>query len=90
VYQFNESQAYDSGAWNSSRVKAYMNTTGMDTGGDASSQLMNEGSWYATGADSGCQRINFYLEDGDGGAGTGFQIDIDSTYWANCTVYYKG
>lgn len=90
VYQFSQLQAYDGGAWNASRVDAWMNTTGMAVGGDAASQLMEKGNWYSEGADANTQRINFYLKDGDGGAGDGFQINIDSTYWANCSVYYKG
>jgi len=89
VYQFTKSQAYDNDAWNSSRVKAYINTTGFKN--DASSVEMTKGSWYA-GDDANTQRINFYLLDDDGGADDGnpLQIDIDSTYNCNVTIWYKG
>lgn len=89
VYQFTEAQAKDGGSWNASRVIAYMNTSGCKVG-NASSQVMVEGDWYA--GDANTQRINFYLLDVDGGAddGNAFQVAIDSTYTVDCKIYYKG
>jgi len=90
VYQFTKAQAYDGGAWNASRVKAVMNTSDCQDG-NANTVWMVEGSWYA-GDDVNTQRINFYLLDIDGGAddGTAFQVAIDSTFTADCKIYYKG
>ena len=89
VYQFNKSQAYDGGAWNSSRVKAYINTTGLKN--DAVSVEMSKGAWY-TGDDVNTQRITFYLLDDDGGADDAnpLQINIDAAWNANVTYWYYG
>ncbi len=89
VYQFNKDQAYDGGAWNSSRVKAFINTTGLKN--DASSVELSKGAWYA-GDDADTQRLNFYLLDDDGGADDGnpLQINIDAAYNSNVTIWYYG
>ena len=88
-YQFNKEMAYDSGAWNATRVYAVINTTGLTN--DASTVTMSEGAWYA-GDDADTQRINFYLLDDDGGADDGnpLQCAIDSTWSANVTIWYYG
>ena len=81
--------AKDGGTWNTSRVKAYINTTGLKD--DASSVLMSKGTFFG-GDDGTTQRINFYLLDDDGGADDGnpLQITIDSTWSANVTIWYYG
>jgi len=90
VYQFNKSQAYDNGAWNASRVKAWYNSSGA-MNGDASSVVMSESAWYA-GDDADTQRITFYLLDTDGGAddGTSFETSIDSQVTHDVKIYYLG
>jgi len=89
-YQFEGSQAVDGGSWNTSRVKAYCNSTSLSI----SSQLMDKSSAFfgTTGTtDSDTGKINFYLKDADGGAGTGFTIGIDEGFTIDdIIVYYYG
>jgi len=89
-YQFTGSQAVDGGAWNISRVKAFANSTDLSI----SSQLMEKSTGFfsttgTTDTDTGV--VNFYLQDADGGAGSGFTIGIDETFTMDdIKVYYYG
>lgn len=67
IMQYDKDHVYDTD-WNATRVWCYCNESQLSI----SSQLMEEGSWYDKQADDG--KINFYLQDSNGGAGSGFTI----------------
>lgn len=89
-YQFTGAQAVDGGAWNISRVKAFCNSTDLSI----SSQLMEKSTAFFTTSgigDADTGKVNFYLKDADGGAGSGFTLGIDESFTIDdIKVYYYG
>ena len=68
-YQYNNSHAYDTG-WNTNLVDCWCNESQLSI----SSQLMEHSTAFFDVDGTTDAKINFYLLDADGGAGTGFTI----------------